>query len=230
MWCYFLFHGALKERPGSFRLKGVVYSEQKSLHWRFPNLHRLIMDNWYYPVHPDQADQIPPVVRDKLLFQQGLQQAESFRRSIAGSVDPNGQDSVQAELIAGAILVFQKEAESFLQDHISLKRFDLDAESLIDMMRGSEYGIDGRYIMGRFTGRWRGGKDDHEIKHYRPLEYFSPPNPIPGPHSMQTTISQHFWIGDRFGWNVIIQIPNHSDVTIWKDLLLRIDYFVKNHN
>ncbi|MBN2325953.1 MAG: hypothetical protein JXR73_02285 [Candidatus Omnitrophica bacterium] len=231
MWCYFLFHGALKERPGSFRLKGVVYSEQKTLSWRFPNLHRLMMDHWYYPISPDRADQISPVVRDAKLFRQGLQQAESFRQSLLGPTDPSGENGAQAELIAEAILTFQEEAEPFLQDRISLKRFDLDAETLIDMMRGIEYGIDGREAFGSFTGRWHGVLDDSVAElHWRPLEYFSPPKLIPGAHSLRATTSQYGWIGDGFGWNVIAQIPNDSDSTTWKEVILGIVYHVKNQD
>lgn len=228
MWSYGLFNAAIKERPGSFRLKGVMYSESMTKSWRFPELHTLIMDYWYYPINPKQEEKTIPCVQNPTLLPEGLQKAETFRRSLFESNEKNG---VKAELIAQAVVEFQSQAKSQLIDRFPIDRFTLDPQTILEHMAGSEFEIDSRDTLGPFTGRWFGNEESSRVdRKWRPLETCVPPIDIPGSNSLMMHVSQFGWIGDGFGWNAFVSIPNPSDPQSVKSLLLGIVYHVKDQD
>lgn len=228
MWSYGLFHAASKERPGSFRLKGIMYSESMAKTWRFPRLHSLIMDRWYYPVNPNRSGQASPIVQNSTLLEEGFQKAEAFRRSFFDENDKNGN---RTGLIAQAIIEFQIQSKQLLKDHFTLDRFKIDRNSLIEQMSGIEEEIDIRDSFAPFTGRWFGIRDtvltDHQ---WRPLETYNPPLSIPGRYSVKRKVQQYGWMGDRFIWNAIVTIPHPTDPQLEKELILGIAYSVKDQN
>jgi hypothetical protein len=226
MWCYGLFNASLKERPGSFRLKGLIYSEKLANGWRFQCLSDLTDTHWRYVVHPSMVKNDPPFIKNESLLYEGLQKAEDFRKSL---LVPDEQGFTRAELIAEAIVEFKNSSEKLLENHVSLKRFQFDAYDLIEQINGREYEIDSKGAFDEFIGRWYGMWDKSPVNHHwRPLEYYEPIQPIPGKNSLQLKMSQYCWIGDGFGWNAVTSIPGATDANITKENILGIVYHVKD--
>ncbi len=226
MWCYGLFNASVKERPGSFRLKGLIYSEELASGWRFNRLKELTDQYWRYIVHPLMVKQEPPFVRNEAFLWDGLQKAEDFRQSL---LVPDENGFTRAELIAMAIVEFKNSAEMLLEDHVSLKRFKFDAYDLLEQINGNEFEIDSKGAFDEFIGRWYGIWDKSPVNHHwRPLEYFEPVLTIPGENSMQLRMRQYCWIGDGFGWNAIASIPSAADANKTKENILGIVYHVKD--
>ncbi len=228
LWCYGLFHSALKERPGSFRLKGVTYGAQLADGWRFPHLNALIERYWYYPIHPGHADPSTIQVKNTGLLEDGLQKAESLRQSLLTEILP---PISRAHLIAEAIVEFQAQAETSLEGQYSLRSFSLDSESLLDFMKGYKSEIDTREAFGSASGRWYGEKESGAIDlFWRPMEYRNPPKTVSGENPLSLRVVQYGWLGDGFGWNAIAVIPDLTDSSEVRETILRIVYRVKNQN
>ncbi len=202
MWSYTAFNAGQKVRIGSFRIKGVTYAQDTARAWRFTAMNRLIETHWLYPINPGVIAQSPPRVYDRQPIDDGLQQAETFRRSL---FVPNGAGPNRARVTAQAIVEFQRASEAKLRGHVSLERFKLDEYDLVERMKPSRFEIDGIEAFSDFEGRWYGLWDTMPVDHHwRPVEFFEPPRPIPGKEKLSLRSLQYAWIGDGFGWNAAV--------------------------
>ncbi len=198
-WNYILFNSAFDEKPGSFRLKGVVWGEQQAIAWRFDSLHELIMQHWYYPNEEERYIKPYPENANELLAS-GLSDAETFRQSL---LKPNDDGVLPAELIALGILEFQKESRSALQNRPGLEKFDLGKEDIVEAIRGYTFKLNPEYKFEPFQGKWYGEWDGNPVDHeWRHVEFYDPPKPM-GEPSVNVEYLQYAWIGDGFGWNII---------------------------
>ncbi len=230
-WTYTLFNAAVKERPGSFRIKGVVYASEMAQAWRFPRMQALISALWYYPVSLERMANPYPVIRDVHLLHEGIQRAEAFRLSLLQT--ENGRKS-KAELLVDSILSFQALAEDALRGRYSPSSFRLERENLLHQIQGAESYLRGEDLFSAFAGYWYGVWEDQPMEHHwKMVEHFDPPYRVPGDHPILLSASQYCWIGDGFGWNILATLPQadtDNGNTIPIHVILGIVYHVKDQN
>ncbi|MFB3785943.1 MAG: hypothetical protein ACE15F_06190 [bacterium] len=230
-WSYALFNAAVKERPGSFRVKGIVYATEMTQGWRFPRLRILIDRYWYYPVSPGRMANPYPVVRDPVLLGEGIQKCEAFRRSLLAA--ENGEKTA-AELIIDSLLSFQQLAEPRLEGHVSLSAFRLERDALLSQLSGIDAFLRGEELFNAFAGYWHGEWDGRPVAHYwKMVEHFDPPLEAPGAYPARMLARQYCWIGDGFGWNILATIPGAEDENgnpAPMNVILGIVYHVQDQN
>ena len=230
-WSYTLFNAAVKERPGSFRVKGVAFATGMARGWRFPRMQALIGGYWYYPVSPERMAHPYPVVRDPALLNEGIQQCEAFRRSLL-SAEPGSK--TRAELIVDSLLSFLMPAEHRLRGHVSLSTFQLDRETLLNQISGIDAYLRGEDLFNDFAGYWYGVWDGRPVDHHwKMVEHFDPPLEVPGTYPVRMLARQYCWIGDGFGWNILATIPGDQEEkgnSEPRNVILRIVYPVKDQN
>ena len=81
LWTYFAFNAVTREKPGSFRLRGVPYALQQAENWNFRILTDIIRKHYLYPEPAPLYTRPRPENSDDLMIR-GIKEAEQSRQSL----------------------------------------------------------------------------------------------------------------------------------------------------
>lgn len=218
-WFYFLFHAAVKERPGSFRLKGAIYSLEEAQAWGFGRLERLIEEHWRYPAPPNIKPK-PYPKRGEELIVFGIQECEKFYQELTAPLEDG---TLPAKFFVKALIEFQEQSAPHLSGRPGLGNFQLVEEDLLAAIQGSADILVNRDCFHPFSGRWYGLWDERRVDHeWRiPLE-INPPRPV-DKTGFDIQILQYAWVGDGFGWNFLVNPHGKTDTMILMGMVYHTD-------
>ncbi len=203
MWIYAGFNAAYHQGSGSFYVKGRPFALQYAHAWRFNRLAEVIQTHWYYPVPVNEKPSLPTNTEKLPLLIDGLRESETFRRHLITSTDTG---LAPIKYILDAILQFQQQSQKPLENRPDLSRFKLDRDHLEAKVWGdSRISADSKAFKS-FTGKWYGKWDQMKVDHdWSPVKRLNPPYFIDGKLPMLVHTVQYAWIGDGFGWNVVVK-------------------------
>ncbi|MBI3468677.1 MAG: hypothetical protein HY000_37215 [Planctomycetes bacterium] len=135
------------------------------------------------------AEQTRPGEDDVTRFEEGIKEAEQFRRRL---LTPGPDGTSQAQILAQAIVRFRDLADKSLESRPMLNGFRLDAAELVRRIKGSATPIDGVQAFGKFRGRWYGRWDQLRVDHdWGAVTAFDPLRELPGEGSPRVRSSQY---------------------------------------
>lgn len=203
MWFYAGFNAAFHQGSGSFYAKGRPFALQYAHDWRFNRLTELIQTYWYYPAPVNDEPPLPTSIEKLPLIKDGLRESETFRRHLITSTDTG---LAPIKYIIDAILQFQQQSQEPLSNRPGLNHFDLDRDRLEAKVCGdSRISTDSKAFQA-FAGKWYGKWDKMKVDHdWSPVKRLNPPYFIDGEFPMLVHTVQYAWIGDGFGWNVVVK-------------------------
>lgn len=138
--------------------------------------------------------------KDQKAFQEGIEEAELFRRSLL-TADSTG--SYPAKLLGRAITRFPQRAEVGLKERPALNDFKLTEAEILQQIEGSS-ASKGPDAFSAFQGRWYGVWDRWKVDHdWAEVTNFKPPKRLSDANALGLRAVQYAWIGDGFGWNVV---------------------------
>lgn len=129
-------------------------------------------------------------------------ESELFRRRLLAGNDPA---SVDAEMLATAILRFRELAPDYLKGHKDIESFALSKEMITEAIAGKKR-ISSRLAYGGFKGKWYGLWDKMSVDHHwgRIVEPGKPQRvEIFGDEPVWIRSHQYCWVGDGYGLNMI---------------------------
>ncbi len=139
----------------------------------------------------------PPGHNFESFLDRATRESEIFRRRFIAGHGP---------AVMEATLKFRGAAIPLLKGRPGIDGFQLEADRLLDQVRGTER-LSGERVFGAFTGRWYGLWTDFEVDHHwgNVLEYDEPRRvDIPGSEKpVWIRGYQYAWVGDGYGLNLI---------------------------
>lgn len=225
-WGHFWLHGSHDERPGSFPLHGVVYSREQAEAWQFDSLVELIDRYWYFPapVTPSDTPKVARDARQRLI--DGALEAEAFRREI---LQPDASGVSDALRLARETVRFQHDVRTRYTEFRPIDDFELSERDLMQRMSGEIAAPTEALGFQAFEGHWYGNWDGHDVDHlWSNVRRFSPPWLIENPSiSLKILTLQYAWIGDGFGWNLVVEPENSASDN---SVILGTVYHVRDQN
>lgn len=155
-------------------------------------------------VTPPLCAEPPKAIRvgekDQKAFQEGIEEAELFRRSLL-TADSKGNRP--ATLLCRAISRFPALTEAALKERPAMSDFKLTEAQILQQVEGTN-ASKGPEAFGLFQGRWYGVWDKWSVDHdWAEVASFKPPKRLSDTNELGLRAVQYAWIGDGFGWNVV---------------------------
>jgi len=220
---YAVFNAAC-EGSGSFRMKGKAFAVDYARAWRLPRLENLILSYWYYPapIGGEEKKPAPPELLER--FDRGMQEAESFRRSL---FETRADGIIPVDQLADAVLQFIDGAKKPLEGRPGLEEFRLERERLVEKILGvHNKGLDGQ-VLQSFAGQWhREMEDGAADRDWSAVETLRPPYFIRGEHPLSLMAVQYARMDDKFGWNAVLSPKDEKNCRV----VLGITYQVEDGN
>ncbi len=167
------------------------------------------------PAHREiPADPLLACVRaeDRERFLRGLGEAEEFRvQLLTREVD----GETRARRLGETIALFRERAASRLVDRPGLGHFALDPGELETRIRGAGRRVDPGAAFAPFAGRWYGFWEANRVDHdWSGVVVHDPPRAGLPLATLRIRATQSAWIGDGFGWNVVVTTDSGGDVIL----------------
>lgn len=138
--------------------------------------------------------------KDQKAFQEGIEEAEQFRRSL---LKADAKGNRPAILLSRAIARFPATTVNALRDRPAMGDFTLTEAEVLKRIEGTEE-LKGAEAFGAFRGRWYGVWDKWKVDHdWADVTSFKPPKRLSDANGLGLRAVQYAWIGDGFGWNVV---------------------------
>ncbi len=223
LWVFFFAQASLESPYIRFQVAGPVIASERAVTWNFPRLKQTIEETH---IHNERSLKTETDFSDNQinLITDGLNQAEAFRQSL---FEPYPSSKTKMEVIAQALIEFQKLATPQLTGRPNLDDFYLDQQELLDKMSGKAGRIYDDIAFELFNGKWYGNWDQNQVDHRWDAAYvFDPSLNIKTENLMCVRALQYAWIGDGFGWNAVTapKCQNTGDV------ILGTVYHVRNQD
>ncbi|MBI1390205.1 MAG: hypothetical protein GC154_17330 [bacterium] len=223
-WIALAIMASVNDPPGSFLWPSAIYAHDKAAALRLNHLSELIQRRWLTPAPNGLAfsKPVPADARERLIA--GVLESASFWRELQ---ENGGLESYAAQLASLAVEVVHS-VNPVLKAPATLKPFLFDKE---EYERRIHEGVDLNAALdafNSFTGRWYGMWKEIPVDHEwtRAVEYDPPWEITQNENTLFIHGLQYAWIGDGFGWNIVVSFDNPDNPTH----ILGTVYHVKDHN
>lgn len=222
LWSYTAYHAAILQTPGSFRMNGPLHVISTAQQWHFPKLQMLVEAQWLFPKNKGPIFTKPMPDDGFVRMRDGALEAEHFRRNLFNNNDK------PLILLLEKIVNFKEAVHPILDAPYQLDRFDISVKTLTQALERGVSLQNGEKAFQSFAGPWFGLWEKNPVDHeWSQTERFSPPYRIDdGEITLYIHALQYAWIGDGFGWNLLIS-PETADSNTF---ILGTVYHVKDHN
>ncbi|MDP8245427.1 MAG: hypothetical protein P9L94_15185 [Candidatus Hinthialibacter antarcticus] len=199
-WGYYAYEASISRPPGSFRMNGAAHAIQAAGQWRFPQLQALAKTHWLIPENKGPGFSKPMPSDGFARMQDGAIEAERFRRSLYNN------DTNQLIYLVKEIIGFKESVAPILEAPYGFDRFDISDKTLTQALKDGVSLQSGLDSFQAFAGAWYGLWEENPVDHeWSQTEQYSPPYKIQQENiTLYIHALQYAWIGDGFGWNLVI--------------------------